>query len=168
MSRGMRQKLGLVLAMAHRPRLLVLDEPTASLDPLMQEQLRQHLRALTAVGHTIFFSSHTLSEVEQLCSRVAILRQGRLVADAGLEELRRRSTREVTVRWRDRHAAAQAPPSFLELRERDGESWTCLLRGPATDLVCWASGQPIEDLTVGRPDLESLFRSYYEPGGARQ
>ena len=68
--------LGLVLALAHRPRLLVLDEPTASLDPLMQELLYVHLRAAAAEGRTVFLSSHTLSEVEQLCSRVAILREG--------------------------------------------------------------------------------------------
>lgn len=164
MSRGMRQKLGLILAMAHRPRLLMLDEPTASLDPLMQEQLRLHLRALARAGHTIFFSSHTLSEVEQLCDRVAILREGRLVADATLEEMRRYSRREVTIRWKSGTEAAQDPPPFLELQERDGENWTCLLAGPATDLVRWASSQPIEDLSIGRPDLEVLFRRYYQQG----
>ena len=165
MSRGMRQKLGLILAMAHRPRLLVLDEPTASLDPLMQEQLRLHLRALAGAGHTIFFSSHTLSEVEQLCDRVAILREGRLVADATLDELRRRSRREVTIRWKSGAAdATQEPPPFLELQKRDGENWTCLLAGPATDLVRWASSRPIEDLAIGRPDLEVLFRQYYRQG----
>jgi ABC-2 type transport system ATP-binding protein len=164
MSRGMRQKLGLILAMAHRPRLLVLDEPTASLDPLMQEQLRLHLRALAGAGHTIFFSSHTLSEVEQLCDRVAILREGRLVADATLDELRRRSRREVMIRWKNRADAAQEPPPFLELQKRDGENWTCLLAGPATDLVRWAASQPIEDLAIGRPDLDALFRQYYRQG----
>jgi ABC-2 type transport system ATP-binding protein len=162
MSRGMRQKLGLILAMAHRPRLLVLDEPTASLDPLMQEQLRRHLRALARAGHTVFFSSHTLSEVEQLCDRVAILREGRLVADATLEELRGRSRREVTIRWKDRAEAAQDVPPFLELQERDGEKWTCLLSGSAPELVRWAASRQIEDLSIGRPDLEILFRRYYQ------
>ena len=165
MSRGMRQKLGLILAMAHRPRLLVLDEPTASLDPLMQEQLRLHLRALAGAGHTIFFSSHTLSEVEQLCDRVAILREGRLVADATLDELRRRSRREVMIRWKSGAAdAAREPPPFLELQKRDGENWTCLLAGPATELVRWAASQPIEDLAIGEPDLDVLFRQYYRQG----
>ena len=162
MSRGMRQKLGLILAMAHRPRLLVLDEPTASLDPLMQEQLRRHLRALARAGHTVFFSSHTLSEVEQLCDRVAILREGRLVADATLEELRGRSRREVTIRWKDHAEAAQDVPPFLELQERDGEKWTCFLSGSAPELVQWAASRQIEDLSIGRPDLEVLFRRYYQ------
>jgi ABC-2 type transport system ATP-binding protein len=167
MSRGMRQKLGLILAMAHRPRLLVLDEPTASLDPLMQERLRVLLRALARAGHTVFFSSHTLSDVEQLCDRVAILRQGRLVADTSLEELRRRSRREVTIRWKNRADAQQAPPPFLELQARDGETWACLLAGHATELIHWASNLPIEDLSIGRPDLEAIFQRYYQQDQTR-
>jgi ABC-2 type transport system ATP-binding protein len=164
MSRGMRQKLGLILAMAHRPRLLMLDEPTASLDPLMQDLLRRRLRALAKAGHTIFFSSHTLSEVEQLCDRVAILREGRLVACSSLQELRRRSRREVTITWKDRAEAAQEPPPCLELQQRDGQTWTCLLAGPVSDLVRWASSRRIEDLNIGHPDLEVLFHRYYQQG----
>src|SRR5262245_43541117 len=76
LSRGMRQKLGLILALAHSPRLLVLDEPTSALDPLMQQVLHDLLRQLAAAGHTVFFSSHSLSEVEQLCDHVAIVRDG--------------------------------------------------------------------------------------------
>src|SRR5580765_3539907 len=72
MSRGMRQKLGLILALAHSPRLLVLDEPTSALDPLMQQELRALLVKMAAKGHTVFFSSHSLGEVEELCDRVAI------------------------------------------------------------------------------------------------
>jgi ABC-2 type transport system ATP-binding protein len=167
-SRGMRQKLGLILTLAPRPRLLVLDEPTASLDPLMQDRLRDHLRTLARSGHTIFFSSHTLSEVEQLCDRVAILRDGRLVADATLDELRRQSSRHVIIRWKDAHAAAQPAPGFLQITERDGDNWVGVLCGPATDLVRWAANLPIEDLSVGQPDLETLFRGYYTNHGRAQ
>ena len=85
MSRGTRQKLGLVMALAHKPRLLILDEPTSGLDPLMQVELAKCLRELAAVGHTVFFSSHTLSEVEALCDRVAIVRKGRIIADETLD-----------------------------------------------------------------------------------
>lgn len=161
MSRGMRQKLGLILAMAHRPALLVLDEPTASLDPLMQDELRGQLRAWAAAGHTVFFSSHTLSEVEELCDRVAILREGRLVAVATLEELRGRSRREVAIRWKNAAEAGKAPPAFLELLACDGLNWKCLLTGAVMDMVHWAATRPIEDLTIGRPDLAALFREYY-------
>jgi ABC-2 type transport system ATP-binding protein len=88
MSRGMRQKLGLILALAHKPRLLILDEPTSGLDPLMRDELSGHLRELAAEGHTVFFSSHTLSEVEQLCDHIAIVRAGRIAADESLPKSR--------------------------------------------------------------------------------
>src|SRR6058998_117085 len=101
MSRGMRQKLGLILALAHSPRLLVLDEPTSALDPLMQQVLHELLRQLAAAGHTVFFSSHSLGEVEQLCDRVAIVRDGELVADESLAALRDRAGHDLTIRWQD-------------------------------------------------------------------
>jgi ABC-2 type transport system ATP-binding protein len=163
MSRGMRQKLGLILALAHRPRLLVLDEPTASLDPLMQDELRRILRELASAAHTIFFSSHSLSEVEQLCDRVAIVRDGKLVADETLEALRRRAGHEVVIRFKSaRDAGSLEPPTFLHLAHRQDATWTALLDGPVDALVRWLALHEIDDLTIGRPDLETLFRRFYE------
>jgi ABC-2 type transport system ATP-binding protein len=167
MSRGMRQKLGLILALAHRPRLLVLDEPTSSLDPLMQQELRTHLRELAAHGTTVFFSSHTLGEVEQLCDRVAIVREGRLVADEPLDVLRRRAGHRVVIRWKDpRQAAALRPPAFLNLAQRDEATWDGVLDGPVEELIRWLAAHPIDDLLIERPDLETLFRRFYQPGGS--
>jgi len=162
MSRGMRQKLGLILALAHRPKLLILDEPTASLDPLMQETLYKHLRNLASNGHTIFFSSHTLKEVEDLCDRVAILREGRLVADETLEDLRARAKRMVTIRWQQGVKPGEInAPVFLEVRGRESREWEASLTGPVVDLVRWCAGQPIDDLSIGQPELASLFQQYY-------
>ena len=168
MSRGMRQKLGLVLALAHAPRLLILDEPTAGLDPLMQDELYRCLREAIARGQTVFFSSHRLSEVEHLCDRVAIIRDGRIVADEPLESLRGRAAREVKLEFVDAAAAERAvPPEFLKVRERPGARWQCDFTGDAPALVRWMAGQPIADVTIGPPDLESLFRRFYErEGGA--
>ena len=163
MSRGMRQKLGLILVLAHKPRLLMLDEPTSSLDPLMQAQLHQHLRSMAAAGHTVFFSSHTLSEVELLCDRIAIIREGILVANATLDELRVRAGHVVSIRWKDELAASHTdPPAFLDLQTRERLTWTATLQGPVQDLMAWLSARPIDDLTITRPDLEMLFRQYYE------
>jgi ABC-2 type transport system ATP-binding protein len=164
MSRGMRQKLGLVLALAHRPRLLILDEPTASLDPLMRDALIRHLKQMASEGHTVFFSSHTLSEVERLCDRVAIVREGRLVADRSLDALRAEARRQVTILWDAEAGPAgiDAPP-FLAVDERRGRLWLGSLKGPVPQFIRWAHDQPIEDLTIGHPDLDSLFRRYYEP-----
>jgi ABC-2 type transport system ATP-binding protein len=162
MSRGMRQKLGIVLALAHRPRLVVLDEPTSGLDPLIREELARYLRELAAEGHTVFFSSHTLSEVEQLCDRVAIVRAGRIVASEPMDSLRRQARRAVTLRFRDATAAATiAAPPLLDVRDRSGPVWQCDLVGGTPELVRWAAQQPIDDITIGPPSLENLFRQFY-------
>jgi len=166
MSRGMRQKLGLILALVHRPKLLVLDEPTASLDPLMQEELRTHLRELAHGGTTVFFSSHTLGEVEQLCDRVAIVRDGKIVADEALETLRKRAGHQVTIRWPDSDSARFEPPAFLQVLERDQQQWRGLLEGSVNELLTWLAPKHVEDLTIERPDLETLFRKFY--GGSER
>ena len=153
--------MGLILALVHRPKLLILDEPTASLDPLMQQKLYDHLRDLASEGHTIFFSSHTLSEVEHLCDRVAILREGRLVADETLDALRGRAKRVVTIRWHE--GEVPKPPGFLEVYERRDRQWHASLTGSVMELVRWSAGQPIEDLSIGQPGLALLFQQYYAP-----
>lgn len=165
MSRGMRQKLGLIMALAPEPRVLIMDEPTSALDPLMQDRLRGHLRGLARRGHTVFFSSHTLGEVELLCDRIAIVREGRLVADAPLDAIRRRAGRAVTIRWRESSAPPPEPPAFLRLNQRDGRAWVGVHEGALDPLLAWLHGLPIEDLSIAPPDLETLFRQYYRPGG---
>ncbi|MFM9994349.1 MAG: ABC transporter ATP-binding protein [Phycisphaerales bacterium] len=165
MSRGMRQKLGLIMALAPEPRVLIMDEPTSALDPLMQDRLREHLRGLARRGHTVFFSSHTLGEVELLCDRIAIVREGRLVADASLDTIRRQAGRAVTIRWRESPAPPPEPPAFLRVTRRDGRTWVGVHEGPLDPLLAWLHGLPIEDLSIAPPDLETLFRQYYRPGG---
>jgi ABC-2 type transport system ATP-binding protein len=163
MSRGMRQKLGLILALAHSPRLLVLDEPTSALDPLMQQVLHELLRQRAAAGHTVFFSSHSLGEVEQLCDRVAIVRDGEIVADESLAVLRDRAGHDVTIRWKDdAPALAIEPPDFLKLTRCERAVWQGTLEGPVRRFVDFLAGKSVEDLSIGRPDLESLFRRFYE------
>ena len=163
MSRGTRQKLGLVLALAHEPRLMILDEPTTGLDPPMRSALAAYLRERSAVGDTVFFSSHTLGEVEQLCDRVSILRSGRVVADESLETLRNRAKRTVTIEFRSAAAAQEvAAPPFLAVVQRNGANWQCQLVGAAPPLIQWAGQQPLADLSLGKPDLETLFHAFYE------
>src|SRR5215217_3552089 len=104
-SRGMRQKIGIIQALQHDPELAILDEPTEGLDPLMQRAFYGILDDLKAAGRTIFFSSHVLSEVERVCDRVAIIRQGRLVALEDVEALLARRKRNVEIRLTDGVAA---------------------------------------------------------------
>jgi ABC-2 type transport system ATP-binding protein len=159
----MRQKLGIILALAHSPRLLILDEPTSGLDPLIRQVLHERLRALVAAGHTVFFSSHSLGEVEQLCDRIAIVRGGELVANESMASLRERAGHDVTIRWKDASAGLTfSPPDYLRLSRREGAIWGGRLEGSVQQLVEFLAGKTIEDLQIGRPDLESLFRRYYE------
>jgi ABC-2 type transport system ATP-binding protein len=162
MSRGMRQKLGIVLALAHRPRLLILDEPTTGLDPPMRIELANCLRERVAVGDTVFFSSHSLAEVEQLCDRVGIVRDGCMVADESIVEWRERAPRVVVLRFHTPAAAAAAvPPDFLQLTRRQDTAWYATLHGSSIRLMQWIATQPVADAAVERPDLETLFHSYY-------
>jgi ABC-2 type transport system ATP-binding protein len=159
-SRGMKQKLGLIQAMMHRPAVLILDEPTIALDPLMRQVLYEELRSTAADGRTVLFSSHTLSEVEELCDWVAILREGRLVEQDRIVVLQSRAVRRVEVRFgRD----SEIPPLPAGLRtitrteSRLVGTWT----GPMDTLVEWMARCRIEDVAIGSPDLQDLFMTYY-------
>jgi ABC-2 type transport system ATP-binding protein len=164
-SRGMKQKLGLIQALMHRPRLVILDEPTVSLDPLVREALFEELRRVAADGRTVFFSSHTLSEVEALCDDVAILRQGRLIEQERIEVLRTRALRHVEVRFDPvLPRPPQLPDGLHVLSEHDNlleATWT----GPVAGLFDWLARVRPRDATVARPDLEDLFLAYYDGSG---
>lgn len=170
MSRGTRQKLAIVLACAHRPSLLVLDEPTTSLDPFVTEAVHEYLRERARDGAAIFFSSHELAEVEALCERVVILRKGRSVADASVEALRAKAEREVKIRWESEIVAPNVDsiPSGLELRRREGREWRLRLRGPAAPVLRWLAGLPVEDLEIAPPTLETLFAGHYGETSAKR
>jgi ABC-2 type transport system ATP-binding protein len=158
----MRQKLGLVLALAHSPRVLILDEPTTALDPPMQHMLYDVLHERARDGATIFFSSHTLGEVEALCERVGVVRDGRLVAEQTLHEMRLGARRSVDLVWSTAAAAATTGvPPFLELDRREAMRWRCTLAGPVMDLVRWCGTQPLADVNISPPDLDRLFRTFY-------
>lgn len=167
MSRGNRQKLALVLALVHRPHVVILDEPTSGLDPLIQDVLAECLRELASEGHTVFFSSHTISEVENLCDRVAIIREGRIVVDDQIHNLKRRAPRNVTLTFRSVSDADNVTwPGFLAPRRRYKVDCDLEMTGSAVEFANWASTQPITDLTIGPPSLESLFRGYYRDASA--
>lgn len=183
MSRGNRQKVALVLALAHSPKLLVLDEPTSGLDPLMQDTLMLCLRELAADGHTVMFSSHTLSEVETLCDRIAIIREGRIVEDSTLSALKVQAPRQiavtltseqtpaqicwpagVTVRFQPGHSTGTASASLMIAPSLRDRSCVLELHGTSVPFMQWAATQNFADVIIGPPALEVLFRRYYESG----
>jgi ABC-2 type transport system ATP-binding protein len=163
-SRGMRQKIGVIQALQHDPELAILDEPSEGLDPLMQHAFYRILEDLRREGRTIFFSSHVLSEVERLCDRVAIIRQGRLMALHDVGELLARRRRRVTLRWR---GAAPDPTNLpgLELVEVDGSRIIGTLAGEVSDFVRAVASPNLEDLTIEPASLEEAFLEYYADTG---
>ena len=163
LSKGNRQKVSLVQAFMHRPELLVLDEPTAGLDPIMQHEFQQLVREVTAEGATVFLSSHVLDEVQHLCDTVAIIRESRLVAVEHVDTLRERAIREVTIRFSgpfDREAFAALPE--VKAIEVNGASLHLHLSGSADRLVKLAARFDVVDFTSSPADLEALFLHYYE------
>ena len=159
-SRGMKQKLGLIAALMHRPRLLILDEPTTGLDPLMRQALFDELRAASAEERTVLFSSHTLAEVETLCSDVAVVRNGLLIEQDRVDVLRQRALRHVEVVFRDGHPDVPPPEGFRVERRTDDRlegAWI----GAVDPLLRWLASASVRDVSISRPRLEDLFLAYY-------
>jgi len=160
-SKGMKQKLGLIAALMHQPPLLILDEPSTGLDPLVQETLHAELRDAARRGQTVLFSSHTLKEVQDLCDRVAILRKGALIEQDSIEALRERAVRRVEIIFDDDQSAPRSVVEGLTVASRIDHRLTGSWIGPLPRLLKWLSDQSIADVTIAPPDLEDLFLAYY-------
>jgi ABC-2 type transport system ATP-binding protein len=160
-SRGMRQKLGVIQALQHDPELAILDEPTEGLDPLMQHQFYAILEELREAGRTIFFSSHVLSEVERVCDRVAIVRQGRLVALEDIPTLLARRKRNVEIRFEGAAPNLVGIAGVSDVRTEPGRS-SCRLEGDVAPFLAAISGMLIHDLTIEPARLEEAFLEFYE------
>jgi beta-exotoxin I transport system ATP-binding protein len=169
LSRGTKQKVGIVQAFAHEPELLVLDEPTSGLDPLMQRTFEELVRETAAGGRTVFLSSHVLSEVQQVAHRVAIVREGRLVAVEEVASLHERAVRHVDIRFAAPVDAAElaAVPGVREVAV-DGPDAHLVVEGRIDPLVKALAAHEVLDLRSREPDLEEVFLTYYarEPGDA--
>jgi ABC-2 type transport system ATP-binding protein len=161
-SRGNKQKLGLVLAFMHRPRLLILDEPTGGLDPLNQQTFHQLVGEVQKQGTTVFLSSHVLSEVEETCSRVGIIRDGKLVSDMTMEKVHEMRFHEVVIEFGgDVPEAAVRAASGIEDVVVDGRRLTCTVHGGFDPLLAAIRGSTVNDLVSREPSLESIFLTYY-------
>ncbi len=163
-SSGMKQKLGLIASLMHRPELLILDEPTTGLDPLVRKSVFDELRQFVERGHTVLFSSHTLSEVEELADEVIILRDGRVIEHELIGELRRRALRRVTIVFTTPQDVPQELPDNLTLIKRRNSTVEATWSGKIDRLISWLGGQSLADVTVEQPDLEDLFLTYYSDG----
>ena len=170
LSKGNKQKVGVIQALMHQPELLLLDEPTSGLDPLMQQEVLGLLREANSTGTTIFFSSHIMSEVENLAERVAIIRSGEIVEVTQTSRLTRSSVNRITIRFK-------LPVEFTELvnlpgvevlSQLDQTSLTLQVTGDMEMLVQILGHLPVLDLETERPSLEEVFLTYYKKNNLDQ
>jgi ABC-2 type transport system ATP-binding protein len=165
LSKGNRQKLGLIQALMHRPDLLILDEPTGGLDPLVQEEVARILEEVVADGRTVFFSSHVLPEVERLSHTVAIIRAGRIVAVEDVARLKARSVHVVQVTFADPPPIGLfALPGVQELH-RDGNTVRVQASDSIDAVVKAVARYEIVDLRTEQPNLEDVFLAFYSEHG---
>ena len=161
-SRGMKQKLGLVAALQHDPPVMILDEPTSGLDPVIQARLLEWLASRATAGRTVFFSSHVLAEVEELCDRVAMIRDGRLLFTGPLAELRRGHTRTVEVQFAEPVDPARYAVAGVSAVEVEGLRHRFALAGDPKPLLAALAALPVADVAIERASLEDAFRDLYE------
>jgi len=163
LSSGNKQKVGVVQALMHQPELLLLDEPTAGLDPLMQQEVYRLLKEAKAKGATIFFSSHILSEVEAIAERVAIIRKGVIVEESTPSQLTHMSMRQVIVRFLE--PIDTAPLAKIDgialLSQRNGIQATLQVEGDMDALIKTLAQFPVKDIETVSHSLEEIFLKYY-------
>jgi ABC-2 type transport system ATP-binding protein len=162
LSKGNRQKIGIIQALFHRPELLILDEPTSGLDPLMQEEFLAVLGEHRDRGGSVFLSSHDLAEVGRICDRVAIIREGRLAAVEEITEMRSRSYHRVAIEFAEPVDAS----SFARLPgvsglEADGRRVSFRVTGDLDAVVKAAAQHTVVDIERVEPTLEEMFLTYY-------
>ena len=165
LSHGNRQKIGIIQACMHDPDLLILDEPTSGLDPLMQREFLDLVREFRDDGHTVFLSSHVLSEVEAVADLVGILRHGRLVMTSGVSELKARTRRRVELTFADGPARAiDALTRVASVRDLhiEGDTLGLVVEGSMSELLCVAAPFGIDRVVSNDVDLENIFLEYYD------
>ena len=168
LSRGNKQKIGLVQAMFHKPPLLILDEPTGGLDPLVQEEFLKIIGEVKEEGRTVFFSSHTLGEVEKVCDRVGIIRAGELTAVETTDDLINKSFRHVNLTFADEldNEEVRRFENLEGVKEfrQEGTELTFDLHGNLDTLIKLSARHELVDMMYERPSLEEIFLAYYSNG----
>ncbi len=174
LSRGNKQKIGIVLALFHKPPVVILDEPTGGLDPLVQDEVMDILSEARDSGQTLLFSSHILSEVERIADRVGIIRDGELIAVEDPHQLTAKAIRKVRVRYPEGEST-EAQHNLQQLHGVEKYQWndpiaTFDYSGDAQSLIAALAQQQVEMVDIERPSLEEIFLGYYgnhKNGGAR-
>lgn len=162
LSRGNRQKVGLISALMHKPKLLILDEPTSGLDPLIQAEFNRIILEHKARGNTTFISSHVLSEIQELCDHVAFIREGQIVANTTIDELARSAPKHVRVTSEDPklQAAIRKLKGVAELHAHH-HTLKFAYKGESGPLLATLAKHKVSDISIENTDLESTFMTFY-------
>jgi len=161
LSFGNRKKVGIVCALQHDPELLILDEPTGGLDPLMQHEFFEILQERNRKGTTVFLSSHVLSEIQRYCTRAAVIREGSIIACGSVEELVKSSARRVVLRGPVRREQVPEARDWSELED----TVSFLYSGDINQLIRTLAQMELQELTITEPDLEEIVLHFYGKGG---
>ena len=164
LSHGNKQKIGLIQALMHDPQLLLLDEPTTGLDPLIQRELLQILLEARETGATVFFSSHIISVVERIADRVGIIRKGKIIEVANTEDLLKRAVRRAQVRFRQPVDVSlfNQLPGVEVISTNGGRSVLLQVTGDMDSLIKVLARQSVIEIETERPSLEEIFMTYYD------
>lgn len=157
LSTGNKKKVAIAQAMLHKPKLLIMDEPTSGLDPLMQHVFYGLLKEAKHEGATIFFSSHILSEVQRVCDRVGVIRDGSLISTQTIEELTAAQYKRVRLATEDEINIPGA-----ERVKKLGGTVEFLYKGPADELIAALAGYRLDNILIEEPPLEDIFMAYYQ------
>jgi ABC-2 type transport system ATP-binding protein len=161
LSYGNKKKVGIVQGLLHSPKLLFLDEPTAGLDPLMQRKFFDLIRQENARGVTVFFSSHILGEVQRMCTRVGIIREGKIVEISDIRSLQQNNYKKVHVTAEGLVPASFDMPGVTNLQTEDS-TIHFFFKGDINTVLQKVSSVQVTDLTIEEPTLEEIFMHYYE------
>lgn len=162
LSQGNKKKIAVIQSLIHKSRLLILDEPTIGLDPLIQNRLFEILKEENEKGVTIFYCSHVLNEVEKLCHKVAIIKDGRIVDEDDISSLKEKLLSRITYRLKKgTEDILLQTPGIISIEKNENES-SFLYQGEMHALLKDLSQKPIEKITIEEPDLEEVFMHYYQ------
>jgi ABC-2 type transport system ATP-binding protein len=161
LSLGNKKKVGIVQGLLHRPKLIILDEPTSGLDPLMQKKFFALIKEENTMGATVLFSSHILSEVQQICDRVAIIKDGEIISIQEIKALKEDTYKKFTLKGEDLNDGKFAIDGVSNLLQTDNQV-TFFFKGNVNNIIQIASGLNLKDILVEEPTLEEIFMHYYE------
>lgn len=161
-SKGNKQKLAIILALMHKPKLLILDEPTSGLDPLNQQSFYDLIKETKEWGTTTFFSTHVLAEAEKICDRVGIIKNGKLLAIEDIDNFKNKNIREVNIETESAIPLSDLKNSYIKKAEKIKGGYRLVTVGKNGELIKKLNKFEIKDIRISEPSLEEIFMHYYK------